>query len=161
MQEIGIRACRARWRRCSLISAGPVAQFSPISVDAERLQRGQRGADLACRAACVPVVSTVTCAMTGSVDAGRGDGPLGADDRRLGLQQVLRGLDQHRVDAAGEQPGDLRLVGVAQRRVGDVPEGRQLGARARPSRAPSAAGPAVDQPSATSRASRAPASASS
>jgi hypothetical protein len=31
---------------------------------------------------------------------------------RLGLQQILGGLDQHRVDAAGQHSFDLLLVGV-------------------------------------------------
>ena len=51
----------------------------------------------------VPVVSTVTWTISGSVDAGGRHRPLGADDRRLGLQQVLAGLDEQRVGAAGDQ----------------------------------------------------------
>ena len=88
----------------------------------------------------VPVVSTVTWAISGTRDAERRHRPLGADDRRLGLQQVLAGLHQDRVGAAVDQAGDLLLVGVAQRRV--TARGRASAAwcRGRPSRAPSVGG---------------------
>ena len=92
----------------------------------------------------MPVVSTVTLTISGGglrvVVARVGERALGADDRRLGLQQVLRGLDQDGVDAAVEHAGDLLLVGVAQRRERDVAQRRQLGARTDRARAPSAAG---------------------
>ena len=110
----------------------------------------------------MPVVSTVTWTMQRHVGAGRGHRPPGADDGGLGLQQVLRGLDQHRVDAAGDQaarPASGRRRAASA--YGDVPEGRQLGARARPSRAPSAAGPASTSRRRPRGRCRAPASASS
>ena len=138
----GARSSRpGRWRssgrsrRCpsgsSAVSAAPISVPSSI----------------------VPVVSTVTWTRTGTSRPGGGHRPLGADDRGLGLQQVLRGLDEHRVDAAVEQPGDLRR---RRRRAasanGDVAQRRQLGARARPSPSTQRGRSGVDQPSATSRA---------
>ncbi len=60
----------------------------------------------------------------------RGHRPLGADDRRLRLQQVRAGLDDQRVGAAAEQAGRVLVVGVAELAEGDVAERRQLGARA-------------------------------
>ena len=78
----------------------------PDGVDAERLQRGQRGADLRAEQH-----------RAGRFDGDRsedrhltafgGHRPLRADDRRLGLEDVLGGLDDHRVDAAGEQAADF------------------------------------------------------
>ena len=62
--------------------------------------------------------------------AGRRDGPAGSDDRRLGLQQVLAGLDDQRVGPAAQQAGGVGLVGVAERGERDVAQGRQLRARA-------------------------------
>ena len=64
----------------------------------------------------VPVVSTVTWAMSGTSGAGVGHRAPRADDGGLGLEQVLAGLDQERVGPAGEQARGLLLVGVAQRR---------------------------------------------
>ena len=65
-----------------------------------------------------PVVSTVTCTMIGIGF----DSPAlriaaaGAVDRGLGLEQVVDGLDEQHVDAARDEPVDLELVVVAQRR---------------------------------------------
>ena len=77
----------------------------------------------------VPVVSTVTCTKIGVSVAGRGARDLGAVDRGLDLQRVLAGLDQDRIDAAGDQPAALLGQRRLQRIVGDVAERRQLGAR--------------------------------
>jgi hypothetical protein len=96
-------------------------------VELERLEGGQRGADLAAHEH-----------RAGRLDghlreqwkagAGRPERPAGTVDRGLGLQQVLRRLDEHRVDPALDEAGHLGLVGVAQLGVGDVAEGGQLGA---------------------------------
>ena len=67
--------------------------------------------------------------------------PLGAVDRRLDLQRVLAGLDQDRIDAAGDQPGALDRQRVFEVLVGDVAERGQP--RARPDRAEHEAGAAV------------------
>ena len=57
-------------------------------------------------------------------------GALGAVDRSLDLQRVLAGLDQDRVDPAGDQPGALHRQRVFQILIGDMPERGQPGARA-------------------------------
>ncbi len=69
----------------------------------------------------------------GDLPARRGHRPAGADQCRLGLQQVLRGLDEDGVDPALQQAGDLLGVRVAQEGEGHVAQRRQL--RARPDRA--------------------------
>ena len=78
----------------------------------------------------VPVVSTVTEHDQRQVGAGGLQGAAGAEDGGLGLQQVLGGLHEQGVGAAGDQALGVLLVGVAQRGVRDVAEGRQLGAGA-------------------------------
>jgi hypothetical protein len=96
-------------------------------VDAERLQRGQGGADLGAEQH-----------GAGRLDGHRDDqrhgvagglhGPAGGDDGGLGLEQVLRGLHEQRVGAAGEQALGVLLVGVPDGAEGGVAEGGQLGA---------------------------------
>ena len=66
---------------------------------------------------------------------------LGAVDRGLDLQRVLAGLDDDRIDPAGDQPGALRGERVLERLVGDVAERGQAGPR--PDRAEHEAGAAV------------------
>ncbi len=64
MQLTPIWACRARWRRCSLISAGPVAQFSPM----KSMPSGSSAVSAAPTSepsSMVPVVSTVMCTISG------------------------------------------------------------------------------------------------
>ena len=73
--------------------------------------------------------------------AGFRAGALGAVDRGLDLQRVLAGLDQERVDAAGDEPGALHRQRVFELLIGDMSERRQ--ARARPDRAEHETGPAV------------------
>ena len=62
------------------------------------------------------------------VAAGLGAGDLGAIHRGLDLQRVLAGLDQDRIDAAGDQAAALLGQRRLQRVVGDVAEAGQLGA---------------------------------
>ena len=49
--------------------------------------------------------------------------------RRLGLEQVVAGLDEEQVDSAFEQPAGEHLVGVAKVDEADLAEGRKLRAR--------------------------------
>ncbi len=65
----------------------------------------------------------------------------GSVDRGLGLEEVVHGLDQQHVDAAGDEAVDLQAVVVAQRRVLDLTERREPGARS--DRTDDEAGPAV------------------
>ncbi len=103
----------------------------PDQVDPERFQRRQRGPDLRAEQH-----------RAGRLDRHLGDDrhrpavrrhrPLGPDDRRLGLQQVLRGLHDDRVHTTREQAFHLLHVRVAQPRERRVPQRRQL--RAGPDR---------------------------
>ena len=76
------------------------------------------------------MVSMVTWTMIGrSSLPGRRPGQLRAVDRRLDLQRVLAGLDQKAVDAAGQEAARLQGKRLFQLVVGDLAQGRQLGAR--------------------------------
>ena len=116
---------RASVRRCSLISAGPVAQFSPI-MSTPSGASAVSAAPISEPSSMVPVVSTVTWAKIGSATPASASARLAPDDGGLRLEQVLRRLDEDRVRAAGDQPGHLLLVGVAQDGVGGVAQARQL-----------------------------------
>lgn len=97
-------------------------------VDAERRERREGGADLGAH-------EHGARRLDGHLDEDRHldtrlrHGLLRAVDGRLGLEEVLAGLDEDRVGAAGDQTGSLLGEGVAQVRVARVPEARQLGAR--------------------------------
>ena len=112
-------------------------------VDAERLESRKGGPDLRAE-------EHRAGRLDRHVDEDRkvgsraGERPLGADDGRLGLQQVLGGLDEDGVDPADGHAGDLLVIGVAESGVGDVAERRQLGARA--DRADHPAGPLGRRP---------------
>jgi len=124
-QEIGTRECAARYRRCSRTGRA----VEPDHVDAERLQRGQGGADLAAEQH-----------RAGRLDSQlrdderlRGDRrhrPFRTDNRSLRLEQVGAGLDDERVSATVQQAGRVLEVGVAQLAERDVAERGQLGPRA-------------------------------
>ena len=138
--DTGMRAWRDRWRRCSLISAGPVAQFRPI-MSMPSGSTAVSAAPISLPSSIVPVVSTVTWAMTGMSPAELGHRAARSQYRGLELQQVLAGLDEDRVGAAIEHAQRRLGVGVADHRVLGVPERRQLGARAhRPEHVPAAIG---------------------
>ena len=119
--------------------AGAGGAVQPDHVDAERLQRGQRRGDFAAEQH-----------RPGGLDRDlrddrgiRGHGPhrpVGADDGRLGLQQVLAGLDDQRVGAAAKQGLGVDLIAVAQLTERGVAEGGQLGARADRAEHPARAG---------------------
>ena len=119
----------ASQRTCSAISCGPVAQFSPISGTSSACTTAAAAA-MSGPTSSVPVVSTVTCTKIGVSAAGLGARDLGAVHRRLDLQRVLAGLDQDRIDAAGDQAAALFGQRCLQRVVGDVAQARQLRARA-------------------------------
>ena len=127
----------------------------PDQVDAERLQGGERGADLGAEQH-----------GAGGLDGHVGDQrerrrPAAAIARRAPMIAALACSRSWQVSMRiastppREQPPRPALVGVAQVGEAGVAEGRQLGARARPSRAPSGAAPAVAHASAASRAIRA------
>ncbi len=97
----------------------------PDHVDAERLERGERGRDLAAH-------EHRAGRLDGHLDeyrqpdAGLDDRLLAAVHRGLGLQQVLRGLDEQRVRPTEDQAAGLQGEGRLEVRVGGVAEARQL-----------------------------------
>ncbi len=107
---------------------GPGRAVQPHQVDAERLKRGHGRADLAAEQHRARGLDRHRRDQR-RAGPGLGDGPLHADDGRLGLQQILAGLDDQGVGSAAQQPGRIELVGVPQLGEGDMAECRQLGAR--------------------------------
>ena len=128
-QVTGMAAWPVRCRRGSNISAGPVAQLSPIR-STSMASRAHRAAPISVPGSMVPVSSMVTWVWMGTVPAGRSHRPPGPVDGRLGLQQVEHRLDEDEVDAALDERRGLLLVGVAEVGVPDLAEGGELGARA-------------------------------
>ena len=63
---IGSGECWLRWRRCSCISAGPVAQLMPMHVGAHRRARATSAAPISVPTSIRPVVSIVTCTCIGT-----------------------------------------------------------------------------------------------
>lgn len=98
-------------------------------VDAERFERGQRGTDLGSEQHGAGGLEGQR-AQHQEVAAHRLQGAPRTQHGGLGLQEVLRGLDDERVGAAGDQPFGVLLESVAQDRVGGVAQRRQLGAGA-------------------------------
>ena len=120
---------------------GPGGAVQPDEVDAERLQRGERGADLGAE-------QHRAGGLDGDLRHDRhppalgGHRPAHAQDGRLGLQEVLAGLDDDRVGAARDAGrGRTRR---RRRGGGRTSRGPASAAwcRGRPSRARTAAGPA-------------------
>ncbi len=125
--------------------AWPCRAVQADDVDAERLERGERGADLRAQQHR-PRRLDRHLGDQHDVGPGGGDGPPGADDRGLGLQQVLAGLHDQGVGPAAQQAGRVLLVGVPKLGEGDMAERGQLGARAYRAENPSgplATGPVV------------------
>ncbi|MGY3683781.1 hypothetical protein ACVWXU_007404 [Streptomyces sp. TE33382] len=97
-------------------------------VDAERFQRGERGADLGAEQHGAGGLDGDGADQRKTAAGGRQGAP-GADDGGLGLEQVLGGLHQEGVGAAGDHAFGVLLVGVTELVVRGVAQGGQLGAR--------------------------------
>ena len=110
-------------------------------VDAQRLQRRERRADLRAQQHGPGRLDRHRADQRQVVGAGRLLRAAGADDRGLRLKEVLGGLHQQGVGAAGDHSLGVLLVGVAQRGVRGVAQRRQF--RARAHRAQHPAGAAV------------------
>ncbi len=65
MHEMGMRAWWARWRRCSLISTGPVAQLMPMT-SGLMASRAHSAALISVPGSMRPVSSMVTCTCRGT-----------------------------------------------------------------------------------------------
>ena len=128
-QEIRPRQVWDRWRTCSAISLGPVAQFRPITGTPSASTMAVAAA-MSVPTSMVPVVSMVDLDHQRQLAAPADEGVAAAVDGGLDLQRILAGLDQQRVRAAGDQPLGLDGEGGLQLAVGDVAEAGQLGAGA-------------------------------
>ncbi len=117
---------------------GPGGAVQPDDVGPQRLQGGEGGTDLGPDQHPAGGFHRHLHHERQGL-AGPGHGPPAGGDRRLGLEEVVDGLDQQDVDAAGQQPVDLRLVAIAQRDEVDLAQRRELGAGA--DRADDPAGP--------------------
>lgn len=96
-------------------------------VDAQRLQRRQRGTDLRPQQHGAGRLHGHRTDHR-QVGAGRLERPAGTENGGLGLQEVLGGLHQQGVRAAGDHALGVLLVGVTQRDIRGVAQRRQLGA---------------------------------
>ena len=117
--------------------AGPGGAVEAEHIGAHRLERGESGPDLGAQQhAAVGLHGDLQ--LDRDVAPGRGHSPPAPDERGLGLQEVVDGLDEEEVDAAIEQPAGLLLVRVAQRGEADLAERGELGARPHRARHPPA-----------------------
>ena len=103
----------------------PGRAVQPDQGDAQRLQGGKRGADLAAQQHGAGGLDG-HLGDERELGACRGHGPPRADDRGLGLEQVLAGLDDDRIGPAADQSGRAELVGVPQVGEPGVTQGREL-----------------------------------
>jgi hypothetical protein len=97
-------------------------------VDAERLERGERGADFGAHQHGSGGFDG-HLDEDGEPDAAGDDGLLAAVDRGFGLQEVLAGFDEEGVRAAVDEALGLQGEGLLEVVVGGVPEAGELGAR--------------------------------
>ena len=125
----GVRAAADRWRRCSLISDGPVAQLSP-TMSTFSGSMAARAALISVPRSIRPVSSIVTWHWIGTWR------PTAAIARRAPMtdglhgEEVEVGLEDEEVDPALEQAAAGLLVGVAQLGEADLAQRRGLGAGA-------------------------------
>jgi hypothetical protein len=98
-------------------------------VDLQRLERGERGADVRAEQHLAAVGQEADAGLDRDAAAGGLERLARAEDGRLDLQDVLRGLDDDEVDAAFEQA--LGLLGEDGHELAesDPAEGRVLGRR--------------------------------
>ncbi len=129
MHITGMWANLERCRRCSLIRSGPVAQLRPIMSMPSGSSVVSAGGDLASDEHG-PGGLDRHLDEDRQADPGLHDRLLAPVHGRLGLQQVLGGLDQQGVHPAVDET--LRLLGerlLQEVRVGGVAEAGELGAR--------------------------------
>ena len=129
MHDRIVLACRDRWRRCSLISSGPVAQFSPRT-SIPNGSSAVRAAPISLPSSIVPVVSTVTWHISAASDPAAFSARFAPITAALACSRSWAVSTRTACDAAGEHAAHLCLVRVAQRGVRHVTQGGELGAGA-------------------------------
>ena len=96
------RECCERWRRCSVISAGPVAQLRP-KTSGFIATKAARAAPISVPSSIRPVSLHRHLHLDRHLAARRPPWRDGADHRGLGLQAGRTGLDEEQVDATLEE----------------------------------------------------------
>ncbi len=96
----------------------------PDHVDFERGQRRQHRLDVGAEQHLAAVGQQRDAGLDRQGTAGRGKGLAGSEDRRLHLEDVLRGLDDDQVGAALDQAARLLGKDLNQLGEGDVAQGR-------------------------------------
>ena len=117
---------------------GARGAVEPDHVHPHGVERGEGGLDLGARQHPAGELDR-HLQLEGHAPAEACHRPTGAPDGRLGLQQVVDGLDEQEIDAAGDQAVRLLLVGVPEIGERDLPEGGELGARPHAPRHPAGA----------------------
>jgi hypothetical protein len=103
-------------------------------VDLERAQRRQHRVDVGSEQHLAAVGEQRDAGLDRQRAAGLGEGLAGAEDRRLDLEDVLRGLDDDQVGTACDQPLRLLCEDLDQLAEGDLAEGRVVGGGQEPGR---------------------------
>ena len=112
---------------------GPGRAVEPDHVDVERRQRRQHRLDVGAEQHLAALRQQRDAGLDRQPAAGRGERLAGAEDRRLHLEDVLRGLDDDQVGAAFDQAPRLLGEDLDQAAEGDVAQGgvgrRRAGSR--------------------------------
>ena len=109
------------------MSSGPVEQLRPITSTSSAASVVSTAAMSVPSSILPPFGSSETLVWIGTRAAGRGERLADAEDRRLDLEDVLRGLDDDQVGAALDQSAGLLGEDLDQRAEADVAQGRVVG----------------------------------
>ena len=106
------------------MSSGPVEQLSPITSTSSAVSVVSTAWMSVPSSILPPLGSSETLVWIGSVRPVCRERLAGAEDRRLDLEDVLRGLDDDQVGAAFDQAARLLGEDLDQLAEGDVAQGR-------------------------------------
>ena len=106
------------------MSSGPVEQLRPTTSTSSAVSVVSTDWMSVPSSILPPFGSSETLICSGSVRPVSAEGLAGAEDRRLHLEDVLRGLDDDQVGAAVDQAARLLGEDLGQAAEGDVAEGR-------------------------------------
>ena len=106
------------------MSSGPVEQLSPITSTSSAAQRRQHRLDVGAEQHLAALGQQRDAGLDRQRPAGQRERLAGAEDRRLHLEDVLRGLDDDQVGAALDQAARLLGEDLDQLAEGDVAQGR-------------------------------------